>query len=82
MPQALRGSLEPCITVPVLRLKSLRQSEHRKGWGLRVLRAWMSRLPQSGQDTPLGQRCSMNHCSVKSGSPNISTASIRERPRR
>ena len=66
-PQVFRGSLEPCMMESDLTLKSLRQSLHRKGWGLRVVRCWMFSEPQPGQATPLGQRCSANQDSVKVG---------------
>ena len=59
-----REILELCKTVPVLMLKCLRQSRHRKGAGLRLATVAMLRLPHLGQATPLGQRCSMNHASA------------------
>ena len=71
----LRGRLEPCITVPVLTLKSLRQSRQRKGCGLRVGRSWTLTDPHAGQAIPLGQRAAMNSCSTAVSSENRLAAS-------
>ena len=55
---------EPCMTVPVLALKCLRQSRQRYGCGLRLSTSWMSTLPQCGQATPFGQRVWTNQASA------------------
>ena len=82
MPHAFNGSFEACMMVSDLTLKSLRQPLQRKGWGLRVVRYWIFLELQPGHPTPSGQRCSTNHASVKAGSENISTASMRLMPLR
>ena len=70
------------LETPFFTEKSDRQSLQRKGCGLRLVRCWMFLGSQRGHGIPSGQRASTNHCSVNSGSENISAARTSEMPLR
>ena len=76
------GRFDPSMTVLVLTLKSLRQSLHLNGMGLRLGRGATATLPHLGHAMPLGHLSSMNMRSTASSSSNILLASMRPIPLR